>query len=251
MPEDRPPRERRTAPLKKNQNITIVGTEFRENDGRIRFQHKGTKDKRSSPKKEREEFLKQNRYSQEEIDRKQRRQTYLRETAERYEAEVGSDDIVKRVYVRDSDAEDRYHDKLNQSGGRSERPPRRDSDRGGRPRSGDRRPRDGERRERRSYGEHSDRPPRREGERRERPAGDRPRRDGERRDRPQGDRPRRDFSRFDDRPRRDSGRPRSGGDRPRRDRNDSDRPRRSGEGGERRPYGNGRPKKRFDRPKRD
>ncbi len=268
MPEDRPPRERRTAPLKKNQNITIVGTEFRENDGRIRFQHKGTKDKKSSPKKEREEFLKQNRYSQDEIDRKQRRQSYLREKEERYEAEVGSEDIVKRVYVRDSEAEDRYHDKLNQSGGRSDRPPRRDSDRGGRPRSGDRpprsgdkRPRDGERRERRSYGEHSDRPPRRDGEHRDRPYGDRPRRDsgdsdrprreggfrGERRDRPQGDRPRRDFNRSDDRPRRGYGH--SGGDRPRRDRNDSDRPRR--EGGDRRSFGNDRPKKRFDRPKRD
>ena len=254
MPEDRPPRERRNAPLKKNQNITIVGTEFRENDGRIRFQHKGTKDKKSSPKKEREEFLKQNRYSQDEIDRKQRRQSYLREKEERYEAEVGSDEIVKRVYVRDSDAEDKYNEKLN---GRSDRPPRRDSDRPPRrdsdrkprygdrkPREGDRRPRDGERRERRSYGEHSDRPPRRDsasrgerrgsGERSERP----PRRDsgprGERRERPQGDRPKRDY-----------------GDRPRRTGDRSDRPRRGGDGGNGRPSGDRRPKKRFDKPRRD
>lgn len=230
MPEDRPPREKKYAPLKKNQQITIVGTENRENDGRIRYQHKGTKDKRSSPKKEREEFIRQNRYSEEEIQKKQRRSEYMKEKEERYQSEVETDDVVKRVYVRDAEAEDNYNAKLNGEG-----------DRGSRDR-GDRR------------GGYRDRPQRREyGDRK--PYGDRPRRDGDRPPRrDSGDRPRRDGDRP---PRRDDDRPyrpRTDGDRPPR-RDFGDRPRRDGDDRPRRGYGDkpryGDRKPYGDRPKRD
>ena len=231
MPEDRPPREPRNAPLKNNQSITVVGTEFREGDGRIRYPHKGTKDKKSSPKKEREEFISRSRISPEQLEKRERRETFMKEKEERYQAEVGTDEVVKRVFVRDADAEDRYNSKLN---GTDERPKKE-----GRPRRqfGGDRPR-GDRPPRRD----GDRPPRRDGDRPRRPRadGDRPRRDGDRPfreggDRSKGDRPyrpRRDGDRpprkEDDRPpRRDGDRPkRSFGDRPRSGGRSGDRPNR-------------------------
>ena len=223
MPEDRPPREPRKAPLKNNQSITVVGTEFREGDGRIRYPHKGTKDKKSSPKKEREEFISRSRISPEQLEKRERRESFMKEKEERYQAEVETDDVVKRVFVRDSDAEDRYNSKLN---GKDERPQR-----DGRPR--------------RQFG--GDRPPRRDGDRPRRPRtdGDRPRREGDRPSRDGGDRPYRPRKEGDrpprregDRPKRNFGdRPRSGGrsgDRPNRD--SGDRPRYNGKrSGDRKP----------------
>ncbi len=272
MPEDRPPRERQNAPLKRESKITVVGTEYRENDGRIRYPHKGTKTKgsdRQAERKEMEAFVNRNRYSPEQMERKRKRAAYMKEKEERYTSEVESGDIVKRVYVRDAEAEDEYNSKLSgngprrdgerprrefsREGGRSDRPRR---DFGGRPprRDGDRPPR----REGSGPRSEGDRPPRREGDRprygdRPRRDGDRPRRDG---DRPRfGDRPpRRDGDRPPRREGGDGGRPRYGGqrrdgDRPRRDH--GDRPKRDygdreGRSGGRRPTGDRRPRKRSD-----
>ena len=224
MPEDRPPRERKPVQQKSSgDRVTVVGTEFRENDGRIRYPRKGIKDRKVSPKKEREEYVSRNRVPREQIERKERRESYMKEKEERYQAEVGTDEVVKRVFVRDADAEDRYNDRMN--GG--DRRPRDDGRRGSR----DRPPRrDSGDRPRRQFG---DRPPRRDSDG-ERPY--RPRKDGDRPPRREGGRPRRDYS---DRSGRDGERPPrrdSDGERPYRPRRDGDRP-------PRRDFG--------DRPKRD